>query len=147
MTLEPGIVNTRLFGVPREVLFEAFSDPDQLVHWWGPKGFTNVFHEFDLRPGGSWRFVMHGPDGAEFQIEKEFIEVARPERIVLRHLDAKHGFRMTMTFADEPGGTRLTWHMLFEDPEENTRLREFISEANEQNFDRLAAWLTKKARP
>src|SRR6188472_804340 len=91
-----GIVNTRVFAVPRERLFEAFSNPDHLVHWWGPKGFTNTFHEFDPRPGGAWRFVMHGPDGAEYQIEKEFIEVVKPERIVLQHLEEVHRFRMTM---------------------------------------------------
>lgn len=143
---DAGIVNTRLFAVPREALFEAFSNPDHLVHWWGPKGFTNTFHEFDLRPGGSWRFVMHGPDGAEYQIAKDFIEVVKPERIVLQNLEPTHRFQMTMTFADDPGGTRLTWWMLFESAEENTKLRSVISEANEQNFDRLEAYLEKISR-
>ena len=142
-TADTGIVNARIFAIPRERLFEAFSNPDHLVHWWGPKGFTNTFHEFDLRPGGAWRFVMHGPDGAEYQIEKEFIEIVRPERIVLQHLEEVHRFRMTMTFADDPGGTRLTWRMLFESAEENEKLRDVISEANEQNFDRLEAYLEK----
>ena len=140
---DTGIVNARIFAVPRERLFEAFSNPDHLVHWWGPKGFTNTFYEFDLRPGGTWRFVMHGPDGAEYQIEKEFIEIVRPERIVLQHLEEVHRFRMTMIFADDPGGTRLTWRMLFESADENEKLRDVISEANEQNFDRLEAYLEK----
>lgn len=136
-----GIVSTRLFTVPRELLFEAFSNPNHLVHWWGPKGFTNVFHEFDLRPGGAWRFVMHGPDGAEYLMEKEFVQVVKPERIVIRHLQEGHDFQMTMTFEDDPGGTRVTWRMIFEDAGENTRLRDVVSEANEQNFDRLQAYL------
>jgi uncharacterized protein YndB with AHSA1/START domain len=142
---DTGIVNTRIFAVPRELLFETFSNPDHLVHWWGPKGFTNTFHEFDLRPGGAWHFAMHGPDGAEYQIAKEFIEVVEPERIVLQHLEETHRFQMTMTFADDPGGTRLTWWILFESPEENARLRSVISEANEQNFDRLQTYLANVA--
>jgi uncharacterized protein YndB with AHSA1/START domain len=141
-----GIVSTRLFAVPRDLLFEAFSNPDHLVHWWGPKGFTNIFHEFDFRPGGAWRFVMHGPDGAEYPMEKQFIEVVAPERIVLLHLQDAHRFQMTMTFADDPAGTRLTWRMLFESAEENERLRGVISEANEQNFDRLEAYLGEAAQ-
>jgi uncharacterized protein YndB with AHSA1/START domain/ADP-ribose pyrophosphatase YjhB (NUDIX family) len=140
---DTGIVSTRIFAAPRELLFEAFSNPGHLVHWWGPKGFTNTFHEFDLRPGGEWRFVMHGPDGAEYQIAKDFVEVVKPERIVLQNLEPTHRFLMTMTFADVPGGTRLTWLMLFESAEENEKLRSIISEANEQNFDRLAAYLEK----
>jgi uncharacterized protein YndB with AHSA1/START domain len=144
---DTGIVSTRIFNVPRELLFEMFSNPDHLVHWWGPKGFTNTFHEFDLRPGGAWRFVMYGPDGAEYQMDKRFIEIVKPERIVLDHVQAMHCFRMTMTFEDDPGGTRLTWWMLFEIAEENTKLRSVISEANEQNFDRLQAYLANISEP
>jgi uncharacterized protein YndB with AHSA1/START domain len=134
------IVSTRVFGVSRERLFEAFSDPRQLAHWWGPKGFTNTFEEFDLRPGGAWRFTMHAPTGAEYHNASEFIEVAKPERIVFRHVRPVHDFQMTMTFADEGGGTRLTWHMLFEH-DEGEKMREFLATANEENFDRLEALL------
>lgn len=59
----PEIVATRILDAPREVVFRAFTDPDRLAHWWGPKGFTNTFHQFDPRPGGKWRFVMCGPAG------------------------------------------------------------------------------------
>ena len=61
------IVTTRVFNAARELVFKAWTDPDHLVHWWGPKGFTNTFQEFDLRPGGIWRFVMHGPDGVDYK--------------------------------------------------------------------------------
>lgn len=142
-----GIVSTRTFAVPRDLLFEVCSNPDHLIHWWGPKGFTNVFHEFDLRPGGAWCFVMYGPDGAEYEMEKEFVEIVKPERIVVRHLQEGHNFQMTMTFEDDPVGTRLIWRMLFEDPEEEARLRDVISGANEQNFDRLDEYLQKHVSP
>ncbi len=139
------IVNVREFNAPRERLFELFSDPVHLVHWWGPNGFTNEFSEFDLRPGGAWRFVMRGPDGAEYRMEKLFVEVAVPERIVLDHVDSVHRFRMTMTLAELDGRTGLTWRMLFEDAEEGARIEGFIRAANEENFDRLEDYLAKLA--
>src|SRR3954469_14771300 len=115
---DTGIVNARIFAIPRERLFEAFSNPDHLVHWWGPKGFTNTIREFDLRPGGAWRFVMHGPNGADYPIAIDFLEVIPAERIVYELSDPIHRFWMTMTFAEEYGKTRLTWHMLFEREDE-----------------------------
>ncbi len=139
------IVSSRAFTASRERLFEAFSDPEQLIHWWGPAGFTNTFQQFELRPGGVWRFVMHGPDGVDYAIEKEFIEVVRPERIVLQQLGPMHRFRMTMTFEGSSDSTVLTWRMRFESVEEATRVRAFIAEANEQNFDRLAELLAARA--
>ncbi|HEV7670741.1 MAG TPA: SRPBCC domain-containing protein [Thermoanaerobaculia bacterium] len=139
------IVNTREFDAPRQRLFEVFSNPDHLMHWWGPNGFTNEFSEFDLRPGGAWRFVMRGPDGAEYEMAKEFVEVVEPERVVLDHLDPTHRFRMTMIFVEREGKTGLTWRMLFEDPAEGARIEGFIRVANEENFDRLEDYLAKLA--
>jgi uncharacterized protein YndB with AHSA1/START domain len=52
------IVTSRVLNARRELVFSAFSDRQRLARWWGPRGFTNTFHEFDLRPGGAWRFVM-----------------------------------------------------------------------------------------
>jgi uncharacterized protein YndB with AHSA1/START domain len=139
-------VSTRVLGAPRDVVFEAFSDPDRLVQWWGPAGFTNTFSEFDLRPGGAWRFVMHGPDGTVYELAKDFVEVVRPERIVLQHLQPMHRFRMTMIFTERPRGTELTWRMLFEATEDARALERFIVEANEQNFDRLERYLETSSR-
>jgi uncharacterized protein YndB with AHSA1/START domain len=139
------IVSSRVFDASREVVFRAFTDPEVLAQWWGPKGFTNTFHEFDPRPGGAWRFVMRGPDGTEYQITKEFLEVVAPERVVLQHVEPMHRFRMLMTFADEAGKTRLTWRMRFDAVEDAERARGAIVEANEQNFDRLAAQLPMMA--
>lgn len=139
------VVSTRIFSAPREVVFEAFSNPDHLARWWGPEGFKNEFKEFDLRPGGAWRFVMHGPDGTDYDMEKEFVKVVKPERVVLQHLSPMHRFEMTMTFDEHSDGTQLTWRMLFESIE-NSNLIGLIAEANEQNFDRLDAHLKKKSR-
>jgi uncharacterized protein YndB with AHSA1/START domain len=76
------IVTTRVFDAPRELVFKAWTDPDHLAQWWGPKGFTNTFQEFDMRPGGIWRFVMHGPDGVDHKNKSVFVEVVKPGRKV-----------------------------------------------------------------
>jgi uncharacterized protein YndB with AHSA1/START domain len=125
------------------MVFQAFADPRQLALWWGPKGFSNTIQAFDLRPGGRWRLVMHGPDGANYENESEFVEVSRA-RIVFRHLEPIHRFQMTMTFTEHCGQTQLTWRMLFESAEEVTKLKNFIAQANEQNFDRLEAHLAQR---
>ncbi|WP_307439822.1 SRPBCC family protein [Bacillus sp. V2I10] len=137
------IVNTRIFNASREHMFKAFSDPDHLVHWWGPKGFTNTFHEFDMRPEGIWRYVMHGPNGVDYENKSVFVEVVKPERIVLRHLEPIHEFLLTVTFTELGGKTELTWRMLHESAAECDKVRRFAVEANEQNFDRLEAQLAK----
>ena len=142
---EREIVSTRVFAAPRAAVFGAFADPARLAQWWGPRGFTNTIQEFDLRPGGRWRFTMHGPDGADYPNEKEFTEVVPAERIVFRHAQTAHGFQMRMTFAEESGGTRLIWRMAFDSAADCAPVKSFIAAANEQNFDRLAAHLA--ARP
>jgi uncharacterized protein YndB with AHSA1/START domain len=139
------ILSSRLLDVPRERVFDAFSDPQHLARWWGPKGFSNSFHEFDLRPGGAWRFVMHGPDGANYPNHSVFVEVSRPERIVLRHVSGPQ-FELTISLSEEADRTRLGWRMRFESAAECERVKKFAVEANEQNFDRLEAQLARMAR-
>src|SRR5438046_10762541 len=60
------IVLTRVFDAPRRMVWEAWTDPKQLVLWWGPKGFTTTIEEMDVRAGGAWKLVMHGPEGAKY---------------------------------------------------------------------------------
>ena len=61
-TAEREIVATRVFDASRELVFNMWIDPKHVAQWWGPKGFTNTIQEMDVRPGGVWRFIMHGPD-------------------------------------------------------------------------------------
>jgi uncharacterized protein YndB with AHSA1/START domain len=137
------IVTSRVLDAPRERIFEAFSDPKRLARWWGPAGFSSTFHEFDLRPGGAWRFILHGPDGTNYPNESVFVEVVKPERIVFDHL-SDHWFRMTITLSARPAAqTLITWHMLFETAAERDRIQAIVAEANEQNLDRLEAELAR----
>jgi uncharacterized protein YndB with AHSA1/START domain len=142
---ERDVVNQRVIGAPRQKVFRAFSDPQLLATWWGPNGFTNTIHEFDLRPGGKWRLTMHGPNGVDYENESVFREVVAPDRVVFMHLEPVHRFEMTMNFEERSGQTALTWRMRFETAEECAKVRPFIEAANEQNFDRLAECLRNMA--
>ncbi|CAG7615676.1 SRPBCC family protein [Paenibacillus allorhizosphaerae] len=134
------IISAREYDVPRELVFRAWTEPEQLAYWWGPKGFTNTFHEFDLRPGGSWRFDMHGPDGANYPNHSVFVEIVPMERIVLDHLSG-HQFRVTATFEELGSRTRVTFSQLFKDTKEFEQAKPYCAKGNEQNLDRLGALL------
>jgi len=142
--VDPEELAARVLDAPRELVFRAWTDPDHLAKWWGPKGFTNTFQEFDLRPGGVWRFVMHGPDGVDYKNKSVFVEVVKPERIVFHHVSGPR-FQVTATFAGQAGKTMLTFHMLFDTAAECAKVKGYAAEANEQNFDRLEAQLATMA--
>jgi uncharacterized protein YndB with AHSA1/START domain len=137
------ITTSRLFNVPCEALFDAFADPNRLEHWWGPDGFTNTIHTFDFKPGGTWNFTMHAPNGTDFENTSTFKEIAALDKIVFVHHLPMHVFTMTMTFTAEGTGTQLTWLMQFEPSADNADMKDFIAAANEQNFDRLAAYINQ----
>jgi len=132
------IVTTRIVDAPRDRVFKAWTDPDQLARWWGPKGFQNTFHEFDLRPGGAWRFIMHAPDGIDYQSESLFVEIVKPERIVFDHITGPR-FTLAASFEDLDGKTRVTFCQVFESAALRDKVAAFAVEANEQNLDRLEA--------
>jgi uncharacterized protein YndB with AHSA1/START domain len=79
------IIGSRVFDAPRALVFSVWTDPKHLAQWWGPNGFTTTTHAYDFRPGGVWRFVMHGPDGRDYQNRITFDEIVPPERILYRH--------------------------------------------------------------
>jgi|SRR5215510_16077294 len=73
------IITQREFDAPRALVFEVWTDPNHLAQWWGPQGFTTTTSAFDMRVGGVWRFVMHGPDGRDYQNRITFDEIVKPE--------------------------------------------------------------------
>jgi uncharacterized protein YndB with AHSA1/START domain len=136
------ISTSRLLNAARERVWEAWTDPALLARWWGPEGFTNTFHVFESRPGGNWKLTMHGPDGGNYGNHFVFRELAAPERIVLEHMDPVHSFRLFATFEERNDQTLLTFRMVFADTAECERVRPFVTDANEQNLDRLEAVMT-----
>ena len=121
------IIGMRIFNAPRDLVFSAFTDPKHLSRCWGPNGFATTTHSFDFRPGGIWRFVMHGPDGRDYQNRVTYDEIVPPERLVYRHGGGDDvepvQFTQTLTFEDlGDGQTRLTWHGRFPSAEERARV-------------------------
>ena len=145
------IVSSRAFDAPRELVFRAFTDPDHLRHWWGPNGFTTTTSAFDMRPGGVWRFVMHGPDGRDYENRITYDEIVKPERIVYHHGGGDDvepvQFRTIVTFEDLGGKTRLTMRGEFLSAEERARvIREYGADKGlVQTLARLANHLATLA--
>lgn len=135
------VVTSRTVNAPRALVFRAWTDPDILAKWWGPKGFTNTFHTFELKPGGTWDFTMHGPNGQDFSNTCMFRQIVPNERIVFDHLREMHFYHAEVDFHEDAGGTRIEWSMRFDTAEELDPIRKFIAAANEQNLDRLEAEL------
>lgn len=141
------IVTTRVIEAPRELVFDAFSDPAHLARWWGPNGFSTTTSRFDFKPGGEWRFVMHGPDGRDYQNRITFDEIVRPERIAYRHGGGDDAepihFQNVITFEDLGGRTRITMNALFPSKE----ARDFVirdhqaDEGGRQTLGRLAQFV------
>ncbi len=134
------VVNTRHLPYPPQRVFDAFADPDQLKVWWGPEGFTNQVTHCDFREGGELHITMINENERHFENTKRFIEIVAPERIVFQHLQPMHDFVMTITHEPTGGGTLLTWRMDFA-AGQDAELAPFLHGANEQNFDRLEAFL------
>ncbi|HKO75737.1 MAG TPA: SRPBCC family protein [Flavobacterium sp.] len=139
------IVTTRIMNFPINLCFKAWTDPNHLKNWWGPKGFTNTFNEFDLRPGGKWSFVMHGPDKGNYSNEVEFIKIDEPNLIFWKR-HSKPLFKILTTFEEiSSDKTKIVFKMIFDTAEESNKLRPFVVDKNEENFDRLEVELTKMA--
>ena len=132
------LFTSRTIDARPDRVFAAFADPDRLARWWGPDGFTSTFEEFDFRPGGRWRFVMHGPGGANFSNESVFTEVDRPARIVIRHESAPR-FELAITLEVHGEKTLVGWRQVFPTAAECQRIAPLAAPANEQNLDRLTA--------
>jgi uncharacterized protein YndB with AHSA1/START domain len=144
------IIATRVFNFPRELVFEAWTDPKHLSQWWGPHGFTTTTSSFDLRVGGTWRFVMHGPDGRDYQNRITFDEIVKGEFILYHHGGGDDvepvQFRTTVTFeALGPNRTRVTLHAVFPSAAERDRVvKEYGADKGaEQTLARLGDYLQR----
>ena len=135
------IVSTRVVNAPIETVFRAWTEPRHLEKWWGPAGFTNSFLEYDLRPGGRWKFTMHGPEKGHYPNECVFIKIEKPELLAWYRV-SKPLFTVVAAFEETAKDrTRIVFKMLFETAAECNKLKPFVPEKNEENFDRLEAEL------
>src|ERR1700741_5625132 len=109
------IVLTRVFDAPRRLVFEAFSKPELLKRWFGPRGWSLVVCEVDLRVGGGFRFVLRGPNGKEMGMRGVYREIVPPERSV--HMESFDDFpgeaQVTTVFVEQAGKTAMTATTLY----------------------------------
>lgn len=148
-TADREIVIAREFDAPRELVWQALTNPRHLVQWWGPRGFSTTIQEMDVRPGGVWTYVMHGPDGTDYPNHSVFEEVVFPDRIVFVHGGRKAGgpeadFTATWRFEKAGDGkTKVTMRMVFPSAEaRDAVVREYGAiEGGKQTFERLAEHL------
>jgi len=143
------MVATRVFDAPRTLVFSAWTEPRHLAHWWGPDGFSISTHSFDFRPGGVWRFVMHGPDGRDYENRVTFDEIAPPDHIAYHHGGGDDvepvQFRTLVTFEDLGGKTKLTLRATFPSAEERERvIREYGADKGQvETLARLAEYVAR----
>ncbi len=141
------IVISRVIGAPPEVVYEAFTDVRHLSQWWGPEGFSTTTRAFEFRVGGVWDFVMHGPDGTDYQEWISWTEIAPPERIALRHGESRddpNAFESVLTFAADGAETRIEMRTVFPTKELRDEAvdRYHAVEGGEQTLANLAAYVT-----
>ncbi|HYV90213.1 MAG TPA: SRPBCC family protein [Chitinophagales bacterium] len=148
-TADRELVITRIINAPRELVFEAWTDPKHIVEWWGPDGFTTTIHEMDVRPGGVWRFIMHGPDGVDYPNRIVYTEIVKPERLVYEHDSDKENdpgqFHVTITFGEQGGKTKLIMHSIFKSAEALEEVKKFGAvEGGNQTLNRFEEYLAKR---
>ncbi|MDK2970560.1 MAG: hypothetical protein PWP23_315 [Candidatus Sumerlaeota bacterium] len=131
----------RVLSASPQSILAAFEQPERLAEWWGPDGFTNTFELFEFKPGGRWVFVMHGPDGRDYDNECVFRETG-PGRIVIEHV-VQPWFLLTVTLTARGGDTHLAWVQKFESPEAAEVVRAVCEPSNEQVLDRLQSVLAE----
>jgi uncharacterized protein YndB with AHSA1/START domain len=143
------IIATRVIDAPRDLVFSVWSDAKHLAKWWGPDGFSTTTHAMDFRPGGVWRFVMHGPDGRDYDNRITYDEIVKPERLVYHHGGGEDvepvQFKVSVVFEDLGGKTKLIMRMDFPSAAERDRvIKEYGADKGlVQTLARLNDYLTK----
>lgn len=140
---------TRVYDAPVQAVWDAWTDPEQVGKWWGPRGFTLTTHSKDLRPGGHWKYTMHGPDGVDYPNTTKYFEVEERSKLVYDHGasdDRPPLFRVTVHFSEIGGKTKMEMSMALATPEVADEMRKFIKKAGgDSTWDRLAEYLAEES--
>ncbi len=138
------ISTSRVFHAPPETVFRMWTEPEHVKHWWGPRGFTSTIERMDVRPGGEWIFVLHGPDGRDYKNRIVYGEIEAPRLLTYSHVVEPH-FDVRVVFEDEGGKTRVSMVMVFETAEERERVVKTYGaiDGMHQTLDRLDEALRK----
>jgi uncharacterized protein YndB with AHSA1/START domain len=143
---ETEIIMSRTLNAPRQLVWKAITQPEHLTHWWGPNGFTNTFTEFNFAVGGVWRFVMHGPDGKDYNNRIIFTEITPIERFAYDHDGDDNRddvmFRVVMTLEDRGKQTFITLHQFAPNEVMIEQMKKFGAvEGGKQTLARLESYL------
>lgn len=147
-TADREIILTRVVSAPRELVFDVWTDPLHIAQWWGPNGFSTKVHQMEVKPGGTWRFLMIGPDGTEYPDRITYREVKRPERLMYRHGsdvdDDPNAFEVTVTFEAQGEKTKVTMHSVFPTVEACKQVKAFGAvELGQQTLAKLDAFVQR----
>lgn len=138
---------TRVYDAPLKTVWEAWTDPERVAKWWGPRGFSLTTHSKDLKSGGHWHYTMHGPDGTDYPNKTVYLEVDEYKRLVYDHggNDSQPAmFRVTVVFSERNNQTLMEMTMAFPNSEAAVRSQKIIKDANgNSTWDRLAEYLEK----
>jgi len=139
----------RRYDAPLKAVWDAWTDPEQVKQWWGPRGFTLTTHSKELKPGGIWHYTMHGPDGVDYPNKALYHEVVEQARLVYDHGgydERKPLFRVTALFSEVEGQTQLDMSFALATPEAAEQMRQFIKKASgDSTWDRLAEYLESES--
>lgn len=143
-TKDRELLITRVLNAPIDLVWEAWTKPEHIAKWWGPNGFTNTITTMDIKPGGEWNLVMHGPDGTDYENQSIFKEVILHKKIVYQHVSPPC-FTSTIEFEAQGEQTHLKWHMLFESHEQFIQVVKTFKadEGLKQNIEKLNNYLAK----
>ncbi len=139
------IVMDRVFNAPRELVFKAYTDPDLIPKWWGPRKYTTTVDKLDVKVGGAWRFVQRDADGNVYAFNGEYREIAPPERLSYTfEFEGLPGHVLleTVTFEEQGGQTKVTVTSLFASAEDRDgMLQSGMEQGATESQDRLAELL------
>lgn len=140
---------TRIYDAPVKTVWDAWVEPEQVAQWWGPRGFTITTHSKDVRTGGHWDYIMHGPDGTDYPNLAKYLEVEKYSRMVYDHGGSRTTpplFRVTVLFTELKGNkTRMEMSMALPTPEAAEETKKFIKKAGgNSTWDRLSEFLEKE---
>jgi uncharacterized protein YndB with AHSA1/START domain len=140
---------TRVYDAPVRVVWDAWTDTEQVAKWWGPRGFTITTHSKDLRPGGHWAYTMHGPDGTDYENKTIYHEVEECAKLLYDHGgndDRPPLFRVDVRFRESAGKTTMEMTMTLASEEAAQESAKFIKQVGgNSTWDRLGEYLEKNS--
>jgi uncharacterized protein YndB with AHSA1/START domain len=143
----PELIITRVFDAPRELVFKAWSEPERVMQWMGPKNFTALDFQLEGRPGGKWRGRMRSADGAELGNGGTIREIAEPERLVYSFTwddEPDREMLISLTFVERGGSTEMTFRQTGFASVES---RDGHNQGWDESFDKLAGYLAEAKKP